>query len=156
LDKTDALALLANRYLAGHAPASAEDLAKWAGITLANARLGLATTNQNDLAGGRLPSPRLLGSFDPLMHGWVSRAPFVDADRGVVTTNGIFRPVALVGGRVVATWSLPDGVVTIAPLGPIPEADLARLAADGADVLRYLALPDRPVVVRPTSGVPSY
>ncbi len=148
LDNSDALALLAHRYLAGHAPATAPDLAKWAGITLAAARLALATSDQTDVAAERPPPPRLLGPFDPLLHGWVSRAPFVDADRGVVTSNGIFRPVALVGGRVAAIWSLAGGVVSIAPLEPISDADLALLATDGAEVLRYLDLPDRPVVIR--------
>jgi hypothetical protein len=37
-----ALAELARRYLAGHAPASDRDLAQWAGIGLRDARLGLA------------------------------------------------------------------------------------------------------------------
>ena len=39
--RPDALARLARRYLLGHAPASDRDLAKWAGITLGDARLGL-------------------------------------------------------------------------------------------------------------------
>jgi len=38
--------------------------------------------------------------------------------RTVVTTNGIFRPVALVRGRVVGTWSLRDGNVKIVPSSP--------------------------------------
>ena len=63
-----------------------------------------------------------------------------------MTSNGIFRPVALVDGRVVATWGIPDGVVTITPLEPIPTQARAALAADAIDVLRYLALPDRPAV----------
>jgi Winged helix DNA-binding domain len=101
-----------------------------------------------DRAGG-LPAPRLLGSFDPLLHGWVSRTPIVGAHRAVVTTNGLFRPVALVGGRVVATWSLEAGVVRIAPREPISDGPLSRLAGDAADVLHYLGLPDRPAVIAP-------
>jgi len=42
LPREAALAELARRYLAGHAPASDRDLAKWAGIGLRDARLGLA------------------------------------------------------------------------------------------------------------------
>jgi Winged helix DNA-binding domain len=155
VDRADALARLASRYLAGHAPASAEDLAKWAGITLADARLGLAAADEVEgrLEGrdgvrvASLPAPLLLGPFDPLLHGWVSRGPVVGAHRAVVTTNGVFRAVALVGGTVVATWSLANGVVTIAPLEPIADGDLGALADDAADVLRYLDLPDRPAVV---------
>jgi hypothetical protein len=65
----------------------------------------------------------------------------------VVTTNGVFRPVALVGGNAVATWSLAGGVITIAPLEPVAPGDLGALADDAADVLHYLKLPDRPAVV---------
>ena len=159
-ERPDALARLAHRYLLGHAPASDRDLAKWAGITLGDARLGLRSLADQLVDGpagvalvstapttGPLPPPRLLGAFDPLLHGWVSRELFVGDRPGVVTTNGIFRPVALAGGRVVATWTMPGGVVTIEPLAPLTRAVRRGLAEDAADVLRYLGLEPRPVVV---------
>ena len=93
------------------------------------------------------PKPRLLGPFDPLLHGWASREPFVGSHAGVVTSNGLFRPVALVGGRVVATWSLAGGIVTLKPLEEIDAGALAALATDAADVLRFLGLPATPLVV---------
>ncbi len=40
LERSDALARLARRYLEGHGPADARDLAKWAGLTLGDARRG--------------------------------------------------------------------------------------------------------------------
>jgi hypothetical protein len=119
LDGEEALARLARRYLAGHAPAGPADLAKWAGISLGDARKGFAAIADEvfpaapglvALSAGTPPGsppPRRLGPFDPLLHGWASREPFVGKHGGVVTVNGIFRPVALVGGRVVATWGLP-------------------------------------------------
>jgi hypothetical protein len=151
LDRSEALVLLARRYLAGHAPASPADLAKWAGITLADARRGLASSPAAERRRtGRVrdwPQPRLLGPFDPLLLGWASRTPFIGHHGSVVTTNGVFRPVALVAGRVVGTWSLSAGVVRIAPLEPIAAEDRSRLVADAADVLGYLGLPDRPAIV---------
>lgn len=160
LDRDEALAVLARRYLAGHGPAGPADLAKWAGITIREARLGFASIADelssvgDDLAvvAGRIgpvssPPPRLLGAFDELLHGWASREPFVRQHAGVVTTNGIFRPVVLVEGRVVGTWSLPDGVVSIRSLERIPRGSLDALVTEGADVLRFLGLPDKPVVV---------
>jgi Winged helix DNA-binding domain len=160
LDRDEALPVLARRYLAGHGPAGPADLAKWAGITIRDARLGFASiadelvTVGDDLvvvAGRPAPMsstpPRLLGAFDELLHGWASREPFVGPHIGVVTTNGIFRPVVLVEGRVVATWSLPDGVVSIRSLERIPAGALDALVTEGADVLRFLGLPDKPVVV---------
>ncbi|MGN6300306.1 MAG: winged helix DNA-binding domain-containing protein [Angustibacter sp.] len=157
LDRPDALARLAVRYLEGHGPASATDLAKWAGITLGAAREGLAAAGDlvEPVAGevpglvdlpGRaepapLPPPRLLGPFDPLLHGWADRSPFVGAHQGVVTTNGLFRACALVEGRVVAIWRLAGGRLTIDPLEPLPDAVTAALDADAADVRRFLGLP---------------
>jgi Winged helix DNA-binding domain len=160
LDREEALARLARRYLAGHGPADAHDLAKWAGIPLGQARRGLEAIAAEvvahddglvDLADRDrprdLPPPRLLGSFDPLLHGWVSREPFVGEHRHVVTTNGVFRPVALVDGRVVATWGLADGAVTIRMLEPVAETVTAALRKDAAAVLRFLGLPPRPAAL---------
>ena len=147
LERYEALAILANRYLAGHAPATAEDLAKWAGITLADARRGFARASAPRMRARALPSPKLLGAFDPLLHGWVSREALLGDHRTVVTSNGIFRPVALVDGRLVAVWSLPRGIVTIRPLEHISRAARQTLAADATDVLRYLGLPHRPAII---------
>ncbi len=160
LDRPEALARLARRYLAGHGPASAPDLAKWAGMTVRDARRGFEGIGDEVVPFGdglwvlansgqvsSRPPPRLLGPFDPLLHGWQSREPFVGGHAGVVTTNGIFRPVALVDGQVVATWRLAGGVISIEPLDPIPAAALEALVEDAAKVLRFLALPDTPAVV---------
>jgi Winged helix DNA-binding domain len=86
-----------------------------------------------------LPGPRLLGPFDPLLLGWESRAFVVGDHAGVVTRNGVFRPVALVGGRAAGLWRWERGEVRLAPFAPLdPEAE-AALAAEGADVARFLA-----------------
>jgi hypothetical protein len=157
LDRDEALAKLVRRYLSGHAPAGPEDLAKWVGIPLGDARAGFALVDDElvdvgegllalgPLADAATPAPRLLGPFDPLLHGWESRQPLVGRHAGIVTTNGIFRPVALVGGRVVATWGLPGGQPTVTPLETISARARRALSEDGADVLRFLGLPPRPV-----------
>ncbi|HEX6934065.1 MAG TPA: winged helix DNA-binding domain-containing protein [Streptosporangiaceae bacterium] len=153
-DRDVALAELARRFLAGHAPASERDLAKWAGLPLRDARRGL-TAIAGELrerpdgraelaaAGSRpapvLPRPRLLGSFDPLLHGWVDRKPVLGSATGVVTVNGLFRPFALVEGRAAATWSLPGGTVKLSPFAPLAEPVAAALDADARDVVRFLA-----------------
>jgi hypothetical protein len=163
LDRDEGLARLARRYLLGHGPASAQDLAKWAGLTGADAQRGFdaistETTPWSDgMVGLRarkdatvLPPARLLGPFDPLLHGWRSRVPFVGTHVGVVTTNGIFRPVALVQGRVVATWSLNGGVVSILPLEPIAARAHRALVRDADAVLQFLGLPHGPLRSAPT------
>lgn len=160
LDRPAALALLARRYLAGHGPARADDLAKWAGIGLREARAGFAGISDEvaaspdelvDLIGRPRPAapakPQLLGPFDPLLHGWVSRDFVVGDHKSIVTANGLFRPFALVDGRAVATWTLNSGRLTIHPLERIKRADLQELQADALAALRFLCLPETAAVV---------
>jgi hypothetical protein len=165
LERPAALARLAHRYLTGHGPADAHDLAKWSGITISDAHTAMAGIADElvERAGGlvdlaerqptpTLPSPRLLGPFDPLLHGWASRAFIVGRHQGIVTSNGLFRPFALVDGRAVATWGLARGQVTIRPLEHINRAHLRALESDAVEVLRFLHLPPRPALLQPSVG----
>lgn len=152
VDRDAALAELARRYLAGHGPADDRDLARWAGLRLRDARAGLTAiaSELSERPGGLvdlakrppaepLPPPRLLGAFDPLLLGWTSREEIVGPHKLLVTTNGIFRPFALVGGRAVATWGLAGGKVTIRHLGEVTKKTAAALEDDAAAVVEFLA-----------------
>ncbi len=152
VDRDAALAELARRYLIGHAPADDRDLARWAGLPLRDARAGLAAiaselVERDDgllhLSArppiAEIPGPRLLGPFDPLLLGWTSREAVLGPHTQLVTINGIFKPFGMVKGRAVATWRLSRGKVTIEPLGRITKQANAALAADAADVERFMA-----------------
>ncbi len=136
---------LAERYLVGHGPADAKDLVKWTGMALGAARRAFAALDpagpDRDVTAS--PSPRLLGPFDPILHGWASREMFVGPHHGVVTSGGIFRPTALVNGHVVATWAIEPKGIRLRPLETIAPKDLAALKADAIDVQRFLCLPER-------------
>ena len=68
LDRPEALARLARRYLAGHAPADDRDLAKWAGITLGDARIAFDGIDaETTEVPASLPAPKLIGPWDPLL-----------------------------------------------------------------------------------------
>jgi hypothetical protein len=166
LDERDALAELAHRYLAGHGPARADDLAKWAGITLGRARTGVAALSEvcvedadgfvtlaDDVSRGdrrrrqpAMPPPRLLGAFDPVLHGWVDRSVVAGDHRDVVTTNGVFRPCALVGGRVAGTWRLSDARLRLRLLEPVTPAVSRALSHEADAVAAFLGLPGVSVV----------
>ena len=156
-----ALAWLARRYLAGHAPATDRDLAKWAGLPLRDARRGLRAiaaeldegedglvrlARQPDgtaLARGpepALPPPRLLGVFDPLLHGWQSRATVLGPHEPEIVRGGMFGSFALVGGRAVGTWGLPGDQVSLTLLEPVSAAHRRALETDAEDVRRFLGL----------------
>jgi hypothetical protein len=160
MDREQALGLLARRYLAGHAPAADRDLAKWAGLPLGDARRALAA-----IAGGladrddglaslaarpgragpeeqpEVPDLRLLGAFDPLLLGWASRELFLAPGGPVITSNGLFRPFVLVRGRGAALWTVTGSKVVTDPLGPLSAPEHAALAAETADVERFLGGP---------------
>jgi hypothetical protein len=157
LERDEALARLARRYLVGHGPAEDRDLAKWAGVTLGDARRGIGAIASElverpdglaALAAAAPPSqpcpPRLLGAFDPLLLGWVSREPYLGLHQGIVTVNGLFRPVALVGSRAVATWAMPRGEVVLDPFAEIEPADAEALRVEAQDVVRFLGGTEQP------------
>jgi hypothetical protein len=157
VDRDRALAELARRYLTGHGPADERDLAKWAGLPLRDARAGLAEIAPElderpdglvDLARrpepAELPPPRLLGVYEPVLLGWVSREPLLGGNQHRVTVEGLFRPFALAGGRAVATWRLNDGAVELEPFSRLSRDVRTALQRDGQDVLRYLSAVSQP------------
>jgi hypothetical protein len=155
-----ALGELARRYLAGHGPAGPRDLARWAGLSLRDARLGLAriagqlaTPRADDLVSLHPDEPTdrplratLLPSFDPYMLGWYDRGfavPSTHAKR-VHPGGGMLRAVACDDGLAIATWRAERRAshlaVTIASFD-LPSAALdAALATEAADVARFEGL----------------
>lgn len=152
VDRDRALAELARRYLAGHGPAGDRDLAKWAGLPLRDVRAGLAeiASELEERGDGLvnlarrpppadLPSPRLLGAFDPVLLGWRVREPLLGPHENVVVKGGLFRPFALVRGCAVGTWRLDrGGEVELEPFDGLAREDAEALQADAADVVRFL------------------
>lgn len=157
MDPDEALATMARRYLAAHAPAGAPDLARWSGLPLGVARRSLAAIETEDagddlrvLPGGfdaappAAPPALLLAGFDTSMLGWRTREPLVAAadDRHVLPGGGIVRPVVLAGGRAVGTWRLSGSGgrrrLELDSFGRRPSA--RALAAEAADVGRFLGV----------------
>jgi hypothetical protein len=152
VDRDVALAELARRYLAGHGPADDQDLARWSGLPLRDARAGLeaiaSELHEHDdglvdlkrrTPTSRLPEPRLLGSFEPALLGWKSRELLIGEAESFVVSGGLFRPFALVHGRAVATWRLSGQNVELKPFARLARADREALETDAGDVARFLA-----------------
>jgi hypothetical protein len=163
----DALAELARRYLAGHAPAAERDLAAWSGLPAAAARrafaliadeltevrLGGATAfapSTMELASPADTVVRLLGSFDPYLLGYRGRELALDARyaRRIQAGGGIIHPAVLVDGRVVGTWRLDRtgrtntaATIRVEPFDRLSRGVVDALEAEAADVGRFLGLP---------------
>jgi hypothetical protein len=133
-----ALAELARRYLAAHAPAEAADLAAWAGLPLRDARAGLRAITADPAARAPRTIPaRLLPRFDPYLLGWKDRSFAVPAEHAkrVHPGGGMLRATATVDGVAVGTWTLRRGKVA---LDLFADADPRTLDAEAGDVERFV------------------
>jgi hypothetical protein len=160
VEEDEALATLAQRYLAGYGPATAADLASWSGLPLGLARRALAALGDGKVAvAGELwalpgmlhdepppaPPALLLAAFDTIMLGHRTRSPLVagDDDRKILPGGGMLRPVVLARGKAAGTWRL-DGsgarrrTVVVEWFGR-PAARRA-LEAEAGDVGRFLGV----------------
>ena len=152
VDREAALAELARRYLIGHAPANDRDLAKWAGLPLRDARVGLteiksAVVERGDglleLADTEKDGPPracLLDRWDPLLVGWQSREQLLAHYPRIDSPEAHYRPFAYLQGQAVALWSLRAGRVELAePFVALTQRQRRALDADAADLVRFLA-----------------
>lgn len=135
--RDEALATVALRYFASHGPATVEDFAWWAKLTLTDARAGAAAVRDKltvlDVSGAEyLASPEvaeqstrppggrtvlLLPGFDEFILGYTDRSAALAPEHApliVPGNNGVFKPTIVVGGRVVGTWSRQDRTSKIA------------------------------------------
>jgi hypothetical protein len=131
-DRDEALAELAARYGASHAPATAEDFAAWSGLPAADVR---AAWSPPAIVPADDPRPvRLLPAFDEWLHGRASRDLVLPAAhaRRVAPGGGIIRPVAIADGRVFGTWRLERGRVELDSFVARPPSVAAEVAAVGS------------------------
>lgn len=173
----DAPAELACRYVGAHGPAGAADLAAWAGIGLRRARRALELAGPRlrpvDAPSGRAfvlageelctdpagsPHVALLGHFDPYLLGYADRDLALDRRfaRRIQAGGGFIQPAVLVDGRVAGTWRRERrGArldVVIEPFDELDEKASAAVAAEAADVARFLGAAGGEVTFRRTEG----
>jgi hypothetical protein len=165
MDRDEALGELVARYVSGHGPVTAQDIARWAGLPLGEVRRGIAVAGarvDTTAIGGstylvapglheRPPADdlplHLLPGFDEYILGYADRTSALapeHADLVVPGANGMFKATVVVDGTVVGTWSRTMrarevGIeVTLFPGQAAPDA-AALLAAAG----RYGAFLER-------------
>ena len=160
LGRAEALAELAVRFFRGHGPATVEDLARWAGLRITEARAALAAVRPDlasltvdgaeyfldprtsDLLAGCREEARglfLLPGFDEFVLGYGDRRAQLDpqfADRIVPGGNGMFRATVVHDGRIVGTWGWTgrgaQRTVTATPFTTFPDELFAAIAEAAA------------------------
>ncbi len=125
LPREEALAELALRYFQSRGPATVADLAWWAGLTLTEARAGLAAARSRLVpevvdgetwwrsdspaaapAIGRSPRVELLPAFDEYLVAYRDRRAMLAAEHAkrINAGGGLLAPTVVVDGRVAGTW----------------------------------------------------
>lgn len=145
---------LVRRYLAAYGPAASADLRAWSGLTglpaaVATVRPELITFRDArgrellDLPDAPRPDPetpappRFLPAFDNAILGYDDRSRIIDdADRGLSVAGA---RVVLVDGRVSASWTVDDGIVTVAPLRAFTRAEAREVTEEGQRMAMFLS-----------------
>ncbi|MCR6482791.1 winged helix DNA-binding domain-containing protein [Amycolatopsis sp. OK19-0408] len=145
---------LVRRYLAAYGPAATADLRAWSGLT------GLPATVKAlreelvvfrdergrellDLPGAPLPDPdtpapvRFLPAFDNAILGYDDRTRVIDDVHRGLSVAG--ERVALVDGRVSATWTVDDATVVVRPLRRLSKPERADVVEEGTGLAKFLS-----------------
>jgi hypothetical protein len=123
LTKEEALAELANRYFSSHGPATLKDFVWWSSLPVKDAKSALELiksnfipetfnletywmTNSSSVSCTAQSSIHLLPAYDEFIISYKSRAIAFASEhlKKAVSSNGIFRPVVLINGKVGGLW----------------------------------------------------
>jgi len=123
LPREEALAKLAKKYFTSHCPATLKDFIWWSGLPVKDARQGLEMIksgfvsetidsetywfpNSFSLPKSFNPSVYLLPAFDEFTISYRNRRASVPEEHHTkaISSNGIFRPIIVVDGKVTGLW----------------------------------------------------
>ncbi|WP_410616563.1 winged helix DNA-binding domain-containing protein [Amycolatopsis sp. lyj-109] len=145
---------LVRRYLAAFGPAATADLRAWSGLAGLPAAVKAVRAELvvfRDARGRELldlpeaprpdpdtPAPvQFLPAFDNAILGYDDRSRIIDdAHRGLSVAG---ERVALVDGRVSATWTVTEGTVVVRPLRRLTPSELGEVAAEGSALAAFLS-----------------
>jgi hypothetical protein len=170
LKRDEALALLAERYFSSRWPATLRDFAWWSGLTLKDAKNAFemvksafdtvtvdsktyVVSRSLEAASTDGEGADLLPAYDEMVLSYTDRAALLSQGswQEAVTINGIIRPLILVKGQAIGTWTrTTEGkkmIVAVEPFTSVPRGarDLMEEAAG-----RYAAFLGKEVEIRLT------
>lgn len=165
LSRDDALATLAQRYIASRGPVALSDFVAWSGLPVGDARRGLALvedqfaretidgqtywlSHQTVQPTAAARGVYLLPGFDEYLLGYRDRSATLDAryaTRIVPGGNGIFMPTIVSDGRVVGTWKrlFKKATVVVAsqPFRALSDEEYMGIEAAAAEYGRFVQMP---------------
>jgi hypothetical protein len=162
LTRDESIARLTERYFSSHGPATLRDFAWWSGLTIRDARAGLAMCGslQSEVVGActywfapatipaapRRPMVHLLPNFDEYLVAYQDREVITNgfASRIAISRGDLLSHRVIVDGMVIGTCKRvrgPDVTVQIATTDPV-DASIARALMAAA--LAYGNFLDRP------------
>lgn len=178
-DRATALAELARRYFQSHGPATARDFSWWSGLTLTEARAGIASLGRElacitredagyHFPAGSEPAPVrgawLLPNYDEFTVAYADRSLLIGPGFPQVRdprADPIFTNVMVVNGLIAGTWrrtlTAKEAKVSLSPFASLAPA-ARRAVARAADRFRTFAHPPaaapfppnrRPATARP-------
>lgn len=160
MKREEALAALSRRYIASHGPATVQDFVWWSGLSVTDSKLGFEAVRadfETANVGGReylfpaateLPNVPAKAMFippwDELTVGYADRSAAMDdaVAQNPESGSGIFKPVVMVKGKIVASWrrtEKKDSVdIEISPLAKMPAVAEKSLEAAGTAYARFI------------------
>ncbi|SEW53959.1 winged helix DNA-binding domain-containing protein [Chitinophaga arvensicola] len=120
LERDEAIAQLTLRYFRSRGPATVTDFQWWSGLNMADIKTGLVlnkTALHHIVTNGQAywftreepvkpaPATLLLPAYDEYAVAYKDRSDILPATKMAETGYGIFKPVIVVNGQVVGTWS---------------------------------------------------
>jgi hypothetical protein len=165
-DRAEALGIIALRFFRSHGPATRADLARWTGLTMTDAKAGIAAAGDAlatvtvdgtemvadpallDAGIGHVDDWAALPGFDEYMLGYKDRSMMLDdehKDAIIPGGNGIFQSTIVRAGRVVGTWKRTLGrkavTVAVVPLVPFKAADHKHVTETLEPYAAFVGLP---------------
>ncbi len=153
----EGVGLLVRRYLGGFGPATAKEIANWAGLPVPTVTAALAEmtlrafrtevgTDVVDLPGAPLPDPetpapvRFLSNWDAALLVHARRSGILPEEH----RPKIFHtkapqsfPTFLVDGAVAGTWKFAEGRIELSPFTPLPASVRRELDAEAERLAEF-------------------
>ena len=137
VERDEALAELSRRFFTSHGPATLHDFSWWSGLTVADAKRGLALVNSQQRATHSAQKSKYAAHFLPAFDEYL--VAYKDREQGLLG------PAVIVDGRIAGTWkrTIDKAAVTIffSPLRALKNSDLLAITNAADRYGEFVGLP---------------